>query len=111
GGWNRPVLGSVVPSPYLVGSEGWAMFAHRPEGKFDLRDGKGSFISKSNESLELFVVAVVDPADALTEYIRLTGHPVMPPKWTLGYMQSHRTLAGPDEPLQIARTFREKKLP
>src|SRR4029078_5986286 len=29
----------------------------------------------------------------------------------LGYMQSHRTLAGPDEPLQIVKTFREKKLP
>jgi alpha-glucosidase/alpha-D-xyloside xylohydrolase len=35
----------------------------------------------------------------------------MPPKWALGYFQSHRTLAGPDEPLQIARMFREKNLP
>jgi alpha-glucosidase/alpha-D-xyloside xylohydrolase len=35
----------------------------------------------------------------------------MPPKWALGYFQSHRTLAGPEEPLQIATTFREKKLP
>jgi alpha-glucosidase/alpha-D-xyloside xylohydrolase len=35
----------------------------------------------------------------------------MPPKWALGYFQSHRTLAAPDEPLQIASTFREKKLP
>ena len=38
-------------------------------------------------------------------------HPVMPPKWTMGYIQSHRTLAGPEEPLQIAQTFREKQLP
>ncbi len=35
----------------------------------------------------------------------------MPPKWALGYFQSHRTLAGPEEPLEIARSFREKKLP
>src|SRR5437870_12738980 len=35
----------------------------------------------------------------------------MPPKWALGYFQSHRTLAGPEEPLQIARSFREKRLP
>ena len=35
----------------------------------------------------------------------------MPPKYALGYFQSHRTLAGPEEPLQIARAFREKKLP
>src|SRR5439155_397083 len=32
GGWNRPVLGSVVPSPFLIGTDGWALFAHRPEG-------------------------------------------------------------------------------
>src|SRR5262249_31209120 len=32
-------------------------------------------------------------------------------KWVLGYMQSHRTLAGPEEPVAIAKTFREKKLP
>ena len=111
GGWNRPVLGSVVPSPFVVGTDGWALFAHRPEGQFDLRDGKGRFLPKKGEALDLFVTSVAEPADALTEYVRLTGKPVMPPKWALGYFQSHRTLAGPDEPLEIARTFREKKLP
>ena len=111
GGWNRPVLGSVVPSPFLIGTEGWAMFVHQPEGQFDLRDGKGRFIPKTNAALDIFVINVEQPADALAEYHRLTGKPVMPPKWAMGYFQSHRTLAGPEEPLQIARTFREKKLP
>ncbi len=111
GGWNRPVFGSVVPSPYVVGTDGWALFAHRPEGQFDLRAGQGRFLARTNTALDLFVVSVSEPADALTEYIRLTGKPVMPPKWALGYFQSHRTLAGPEEPLQIARAFREKKLP
>ena len=32
GAWNRPVLGSVVPSPFAIGTEGWALFAHLPEG-------------------------------------------------------------------------------
>jgi len=115
GGWNRPVLGSVVPSPFVIGTEGWALFAHRPGGQFDLRGGKGRFIPRPQAQgislLDLFLVSVQEPADALREYTRLTGRPVMPPKWALGYFQSHRTLAGPQEPLQIARTFREKKLP
>jgi alpha-glucosidase (family GH31 glycosyl hydrolase) len=115
GGWNRPVLGSVVPSPFVIGTEGWALFAHRPEGRFDLRDGKGRFIPQQETSggaaLDLFVINVAEPSDALMEYDRLTGRPVLPPKWALGYFQSHRTLSGPEEPLQIARTFREKKLP
>ena len=116
GGWNRAVLGSVVPSPFVIGTEGWALFAHTPEGQFDLRDGRGRFIPRQPTNapavgLDLFVIAVDEPADALTEYTRLTGRPALPPKWALGYFQSHRTLAGPDEPLQIARTFREKDLP
>ncbi len=115
GGWNRPVLGSVVPSPFLIGAEGWAMFVHQPDGQFDLRRGRGRFIpraaSQEADRLDLFVISVQEPANAVAEYDRLTGRPVMPPKWALGYFQSHRTLAGPDEPLQIARTFREKNLP
>jgi alpha-glucosidase/alpha-D-xyloside xylohydrolase len=112
GGWNRPVLGSVVPSPFLIGTEGWALFVHTPEGQFDLRDPKkGRFIPKTNAPVDLFIVDVRQPSDALAEYVRLTGKPVMPPKWALGYFQSHRTLAGPQEPLRIARMFREKKLP
>ena len=45
------------------------------------------------------------------EYARITGHAELPPLWSFGYMQSHRTLSGPDEVMWVARTFREKKLP
>ena len=47
----------------------------------------------------------------MAEYARLTGLPEMPPLWSLGYQQSHRTLASRDLVLSIAQTFREKKLP
>jgi len=87
----------------------------RPFGEFDLRGDKGKFVPRKDavgkEPLEVFVVAPGEPADAVGEYYRLTGKPVMPPKWVLGYMQSHRTLAGPDEPVAIAKTFRVRKLP
>ena len=125
GAWNRPVLGSVVPSPFVIGTEGWALFAHRPEGHFDLRAQRGRFIprqsilvgtnrvpvSSTGSALDLFVIDAANPADALAEYRRLTGPPALPPKWALGYFQSHRTLAGPQEAIAVARTFREKKLP
>src|SRR6185437_5132690 len=51
------------------------------------------------------------PVKIMAEYARLTGHAQMPPLWSLGYQQSHRTLASRDEILGIANTFREKKLP
>jgi alpha-glucosidase (family GH31 glycosyl hydrolase) len=107
--------GATIPVPFLIGTDGWALFVHGPWGQFDLGEGKGRFLpsraSAGREPLELYVIGCAEPADALGEYLRLTGHPVMPPKWVLGYIQSHRTLAGPEEPLRIAQTFREKKLP
>lgn len=107
--------GATIPVPFLIGTDGWAMFVHSPWGEFDLRGAKGRFIprlaSLGREPIDIFLIAASEPADVPAEYIRLTGHPVMPPKWTMGYIQSHRTLAGPEEPLQIARTFREKQLP
>jgi alpha-glucosidase/alpha-D-xyloside xylohydrolase len=127
GAYHRLVNGQVAPFlathggtirvPFLTGTDGWALFIHRPMGEFDLRNGRGRFmLSKGDtaqlkEPLELYVISVDQPADALAEYRRLTGPTVMPPKWALGYMQSHRTLAGPNEITQIAKTFRDKQLP
>jgi alpha-glucosidase (family GH31 glycosyl hydrolase) len=111
-----PLRGSIVPSPFVIGSEGWALFVHQPEGEFDLRESTARFVPRRRAdeagiSVDVFVINVDEPSDALTEYARLTGHAVMPPKWALGYMQSHRTLAGPEQPLEIARTFRNRNLP
>ena len=47
----------------------------------------------------------------MAEWARLTGHPELPPLWSFGYLQSHRTLAGRDAILEEAKTFREKRLP
>jgi alpha-glucosidase/alpha-D-xyloside xylohydrolase len=117
-GQRAPLLathGGTIPVPFLIGTDGWALFVAGPWGEFDLRDGKGRFVPKKEargkEPLRLFVVGFKEPADALTEYVRLTGQAVMPPKWALGYMQSHRTLASAEEPAEIAKTFRDKKLP
>ena len=61
--------------------------------------------------LDVFVVASHDPLVVMREYARITGLAEMPALWTFGYLQSHRTLTGPEEVLSVARTFREKKLP
>jgi alpha-glucosidase/alpha-D-xyloside xylohydrolase len=117
-GQRAPLLathGGTIPVPFLIGTDGWAMFFGGPWGEFDLREGKGRFLPRKaalgKEPLQLYVIGLERPADALAEYLRLTGRPVMPPKWVLGYMQSHRTLASPQEPAQIAKTFRDKQLP
>jgi hypothetical protein len=43
GAWDLPVYGSWVAVPFLIGTDGWALFVHQPRGQFDLRGRDGSF--------------------------------------------------------------------
>lgn len=114
GGYKLGTHGSRVPIPWLIGTEGWAMFIHQPFGTFDFSGTQGKFLPVEPDAalpLDIFFVASREPATIMAEYARLTGHAEMPPVWSLGYQQSHRTLASREEILDVAKTFREKKLP
>jgi alpha-glucosidase/alpha-D-xyloside xylohydrolase len=114
GGYKLGTHGAKVPIQFLIGAAGWAMFVHSPLGAFDLTGSDGRLLPAAPDSalpLDVFVIAFRDPADAVREYALITGFPEMPPLWSLGYQQSHRTLGPPEEILSEARTFREKKMP
>ncbi len=133
GGYNLRNFGSRVPMPWLIGAAGWALYIHQPYGRFDFTGEESKFqpapifvpgggrgappppppadVSTFALPIDLFVVASKDPAVIMGEWARLTGRPELPPLWSFGYQQSHRTLADREAILQEARTFREKKLP
>ena len=113
-GYRLAIHGTRAPIQWLIGTtDGWAMFIHQPYGAFDFKGPEGRFLPPAASALPLdvFVVSSRDPLVIMREYARITGQAEMPPLWAFGYMQSHRTLGGPDEILGVARTFREKKLP
>jgi alpha-glucosidase/alpha-D-xyloside xylohydrolase len=112
GGYRLRTHGGRVPVQWLIGTGGWAMFIHRPPGRFDFTGSEGRFDPAGELlPLDVFVVGSRDPLEIMKEYARLTGYPELPPLWSFGYMQSHRTLAGSSEVFCVARTFREKRLP
>lgn len=113
GGYRLATHGGRMPIQWMVGTDGWAMFIHQPYGTFDFSGAEGRFVAPSDTALpvDVFVVSSRDPRTIMREYARITGLPELPPLWGLGYLQSHRTLGGPEEILRVARTFREKKLP
>ena len=114
GGYKLATHGGRVPIPWIIGTEGWAIFFHQPYGTFDFTGNEAKFqpvIPCGALPLDLFFVASPDPAVIMGEYGRITGYPEMPPLWSFGYQQSHRTLASREEVLSEAKTFREKKLP
>ena len=114
GGYKLATHGAKVPVQLLIGTSGWAMFVHQPLGSFDLTGKEGVFIPAHSDGalpLDVFVIGVKEPAAVLSEYAKITGFAEMPPLWSFGYQQSHRTLGPPEEILEEAKKFREKKLP
>jgi hypothetical protein len=87
------IFGSRIPIPFLIGTEGWGLFFHRPyRGSFDLRDAEGRFEARPEPGpasdrplpIDVFVIRADSPAVVLEEYAGLTGKPAMPPRWALG---------------------------
>ncbi|HKV99507.1 MAG TPA: TIM-barrel domain-containing protein [Vicinamibacterales bacterium] len=111
-GYRLATHGGRVPIQWMVGTDGWGLYIHQPLGAFDFTGDAAKFTPPAGpNAIDLFLVSSKDPAVIMRDYARITGLPEMPALWTLGYLQSHRTLAGPDEVKMVAKTMREKKLP
>jgi alpha-glucosidase/alpha-D-xyloside xylohydrolase len=141
-GWGSGTLGSRNPVAVLVGTTGWGLFVASPWVQVDLRDpATGTFIPTNNvaptagvdkagqpgggakkqepaeaQGIDIFVFDASEPANLMKDLRDLTGAPAMPPKWALGYMQSHRELRDaklkPEELiLDVVDTFRQKQIP
>lgn len=112
GGYRLSTHGGKVPIQWLVGTDGWAVYIHQPLGSFDLTASEGKFFPDADGvPLDVYVVSSADPAEIMREYARITGLAELPALWTFGYMQSSRTLGGPEEIRSVASTMRAKKLP
>ncbi|MEO6720296.1 MAG: TIM-barrel domain-containing protein [Ferruginibacter sp.] len=138
--WQSDAYGSRNPVAMLIGTEGWGLFVSTPWTYVDLRENdKGVFIpwkpngqvapqSEKNQQLnqgkgihpvdkivpglyDLFVFDAHDPQKFMKDFSVITGPAAMPPKWALGYMQSHRTLEDETQMLGVIDSFRTKKIP
>jgi alpha-glucosidase/alpha-D-xyloside xylohydrolase len=105
-------FGARVQIPWVISPAGWGIFIGQPQGTFEFTQQEGIFRGvEATSTRNVFVLLGDGLAEVLKEYAQLTGFPHMPPRWALGYLQSHRTLASRDEVLSVVKTFREKKLP
>lgn len=138
--WQSDAYGSRNPVALMIGTDGWALFVATPWGEIDLRpEDKGLFIPRDREPqttvqnvanqglnqgkglppvedyvkglLDIFVFDAHDPTVFMKELSAVSGPAVMPPLWSLGYMQSHRTLEDENQLIGIVDTFREKQIP
>jgi alpha-glucosidase/alpha-D-xyloside xylohydrolase len=144
--WQSDAYGSRNPVALLIGTAGWGLFIATPWGQVDLRNpergvfnpwqpptqalprGKGRTNLTAQlqgrppvESIvpglyDLFIFDGHDPAQEMKDISVISGPAVIPPKWSLGHMQSHRELVDKNlasEALlqNVVDTFRAKKIP
>ncbi len=138
--WQSNAYGSRNPVPYLISTSGWGVFVASPWVQVDLQNkdnGKfipwipeGERVPQTTENqqevlgkglppvdettsglYDVFVFDANESAGMMKDMADITGHAVMPPKWAMGYMQSHRTLKDEKEMIDIVDTFREKEIP
>lgn len=139
--WQADAYGSRNPVAMLVGTGGWALFVATPWGQIDLsqpdegvytpierRDADAMRQSQRDQQenrgkgvppmdsvtpgvVDLFVFDASEPEVFLRDVATLTGKAALPPRWALGYMQSHRTLEDDTQLVEIVNTFRAKQIP
>jgi len=139
--WQSDAYGSRNPVPMVIGTSGWATFVVSPWVQVDLGNkdygifipwkpsGKDTvLLTEENQwastakglppidkiipgVYDLFVFDAASPQNLMKDFSTVTGPASMPPKWALGYMQSHRRLEDDRQMMGVIDTFRNKKIP
>ncbi len=110
---SHPWVLAVRPDGTAFGV--WADTTYRSSTNLTRSDfaGPGPDIRFDAEGPE-FAVYIIEndsPQAVLTELANLTGHPPLPPVWSLGYHQSRYSYTPQSRALDIAQEFRNRDLP
>lgn len=137
--WQANAYGSRNPVSMLVGTRGWGLWMVTPWGQIDLTNDtkgiyspftpeEGYYVQQNQKNqhdntgkgippnyvmglYDVYVFDAHDPKALMKDISDISGPAVMPPKWAMGYMQSHRTLDTDKEMVDVVNTFREKEIP
>ena len=88
-------------------------FDNTYRSNFDFGIASPDYYSFGSEGGEInyYYIAGPDPGKVVRTYVDLTGHTELPPYWTLGFQQSRYSYYPEARVLEVARTFRDKKIP
>lgn len=85
--------------------------SHRTTFNFGASNERFSFFSSPDGDLDYYFIAGDSVAEVVQSYTWLTGRMQLPPLWSLGYQQCRYSYYPDHQVLNVARTFREKKIP
>ena len=136
--YDTKAYGSRSPVALLAGTGGWGLFVATPWGDIDLTSKEtgtftpavpiepGTVVSRRQQRrgriglpppgwktdvYDVFVFDAHEPAKFMKDVSTISGPAVLPPRWAMGYMQSHRTLEDDAQIVSIVDAFRKKQIP
>ncbi len=119
--WNTDAFGYDRSTEALYQSHPWVLavradgtafgvlFDTSYQGRLDLRDGIVFFAD--GPEFPVIVIERDSPQEVVRALADLTGHMPMPPLWALGYHQCRWSYTPASRVREVARGFRERKIP
>lgn len=96
---------STVAIFNAVGSDTWIDVSHASH-----KSTETHWVSESG-IMDVFILPGPTPADVFKQYSRLTGSPVMPAHWSLGYHQCRWNYVSTDDVRGVQKRFDEEDIP
>ncbi len=84
---------------------------HRSRFNFGASNDRFSSFSADDGEMDYYFMHDVNVAGIIKQYTSLTGRISLPPLWSLGYQQCRWSYFPDTEVLDVARNFRERKIP
>lgn len=109
-----PIYASI---PFYIGLHSGLKYgifldnSYRSVFNFAASNDRFSYFSADDGEMDYYFIWHEKVADIIKSYTWLTGRMEMPPLWALGYQQCRWSYTPDTEVLNIASTFREKKIP
>lgn len=123
--WNTDFFGYpsgadpiYMSTPFYIGlHSGSAMYglfldnSSRTRFNFGASNNRFSSFGVEDGDLRYYVMAGSSIPSIINSYTKLTGTTPLPPKWSLGFQQCRYSYYPDTQVLNVARTFRERKIP
>lgn len=106
-----PIAKSI---PFFMSSYRYGIFldnTYKTEFKFGTESQDYYSFEAPDGAFVYYFIYGKDYKDIHQQYINLTGQPIMPPKWALGFAQSRGLYTKENQALEVASEFRKRKIP
>jgi alpha-glucosidase len=122
--WNTDCFGYGVDAdplylstPFYIGIHSGLCYGifmdntHKSVVSFGASNRRCMYFSAADGGMDYYFIGACSVPEILSHYGFLTGRMELPPLWSLGFQQCRYSYYPQAEPLNVARTFREKKIP